>query len=340
MQLGVRGDILVNTKKETNSNAKSNLALKYFSKIQTRNLGVFIGFIILCIFFGITTNNFFTVNNLLNVAMQTSIIAIVAIGQTYVIIKAGIDLSVGSIVAISGVIVAESLTYGLPIWLSVLLGIGVGVLCGLINGFIIAVGKVPPFIATLGMMSVARGIVFIITDGVPIAGLPREFNLIGGGKFLDIIPYPILITIFLAIIMGVVLKKSRFGRNVYAIGSNESAAFLSGIRVVKTKIYVYALSGLMSGIAGILLTSRLVAAQPTAGEMYELDAIAAVVIGGASLMGGSGAILGTMIGVLIMGVLRNGLNLLGISYFWQQVAIGIVIIIAVYFDTYKKNKKS
>lgn len=302
-----------------------------------QKFAAFTGLIVLCIFFSVASPHFLSANNLLTVALQTSIIAIVAIGQTFVIIKAGIDLSVGSIVAISGVVAAESMAAGVPVWVSIIVGIAVGMLCGWLNGVIVAFGKIPPFISTLGMMGIARGAAFVITDGIPVSGLPEGFGLIGRTDLLGIIPFPVVIMTIIAVVMGLVLKKSRFGRNVYAIGSNEEAAYLSGIKVNRTKVWVYTVSGMMCGIAGIILTSRLVSAQPTAGTLYELDAIAAVVIGGASLMGGVGTVLGTIIGAFIMGVLRNGLNLLNVSPFWQQIAIGAVVILAVYIDNFRKK---
>lgn len=302
-----------------------------------QRFAAFSGLIILCIFFSIASPHFLSASNLVTVALQTSIIVIVAIGQTFVIIKAGIDLSVGSIVAISGVVAAESMVAGVPVWIAVVVGIAVGMLCGWLNGVIVALGKIPPFISTLGMMGMARGAAFVITDGIPVSGLPEGFGLIGRTDLFGVIPFPVVIMTIIAIVMGLVLKKSRFGRNVYAIGSNEEAAYLSGINVTRTKIWVYTVSGMMCGIAGIILTSRLVSAQPTAGTLYELDAIAAVVIGGASLMGGVGTVLGTIIGAFIMGVLRNGLNLLNVSPFWQQIAIGAVVILAVYVDNFRKK---
>jgi ribose transport system permease protein len=306
--------------------------------LNLQKIGAFLGLILLGLFFSLANSHFLQVNNLLNVALQTSIVAIVAIGQTYVIIKGGIDLSVGSIAALSGVIAAEMMTSGSPIWLSVIVGALGGVVCGLLNGAIISYGKIPPFIATLGMMGIARGAVLVITDGIPVSGLPKAFGKLGGGTFLGI-PMPIILMVIIAIIMSFVLSRSRFGRSVYAIGSNEKASFLSGINVNKTKLGVYGLSGLLAGIAGIILTSRLISAAPTAGQNYELDAIAAAVIGGASLSGGVGTIVGTLIGAFIMGILRNGLNLLGVSYYWQQIAIGIVIIGAVYVDTLRRRAK-
>jgi len=307
-------------------------------RLNLQKLGALLGLVLLGLFFTIATSHFLQVNNLLTIALQTSIVAIVAIGQTYVIIKGGIDLSVGSIVALSGIICANMMKAGSPIWLAVIVGIVAGTVCGLINGAIIAYGKLPPFIVTLGMMGIARGAVLVITDGIPVAGLPRSFSKLGGGTIFGI-PTPVIIMIVLAVLTAFVLSRSRFGRSVYAIGSNEKTAYLSGINVNKTKLGVYGLSGLMAGIAGIILTSRLVSAAPTAGQNYELDAIAAAVIGGASLNGGVGSIAGTFIGAFIMGILRNGLNLLSVSYYWQQIAIGIVIVAAVYIDSMRHRSK-
>lgn len=318
----------VSTKKTIRGPGISNVFQKF---------GALIGLIMLSVFFSIATENFLSVNNILTIGLQTSIIAIVAMGQTFAIIKAGIDLSVGSIVGLTGIVTAQLMVSGMPIFLSIIIGLVVGVIAGLITGFIIAYGNLPPFIATLGMMGIARGVAFLLSDGKPISGLPREFGFFGGGTILNI-PVPLIIMAILAIVVGLILSKSRFGRRVYAIGSNESAAYLSGINVKRTKLLVYSLSGLLSGVAGLILTSRLISAQPSAGTMYELDAIAAVVIGGASLMGGIGTVGGTIIGAFVMGVLRNGLNIMNISPFWQQIAIGIVIVAAVYVDNLRRKK--
>lgn len=297
----------------------------------------FLGLFLLTIFFSITSEHFLTTNNLLTVALQTSIIALIAIGQTFVIIKAGIDLSVGSVVALSGVVVAQSMLAGMPMVVAILIGLAIGTFCGLINGVLIAMGNLSPFITTLGMMGMARGIALVITDGIPVSGLPEGFSWIGSYRFLGIIPLPVMILIAFIVIASIILRKSRFGRNLYAIGSNEEAAFLSGIKVKLNKIYAYSFSGFMAGLVGVILTSRLISAQPTAGALYELNSIAAVVIGGGSLMGGVGTIGGTVIGSFIMGVLDNGLNLLGVSSFWQQFSVGAVVILAVYLDQLRRK---
>ena len=282
--------------------------------------------------------SFLTPSNLLNVKEQTTINAVIAVGMTFVILSAGIDLSVGSIVAISGVVLANRLQSGAPLPVAILCGLGVGALCGLVSGILITKGKLPPFISTLGMMSVARGAALVFTDGRPISGFDESFRSLSIGRVLGI-PAPVILTILLYAAASVLLNRTRFGRYVYAIGGNEEATRLSGVDTGFHKTVVYILSGITAGLAAVLLTARLNSAQPIAGAMYELDAIAAVVIGGTSLTGGLGTLSGTLIGALTMGVLRNGLNLLGISSFLQQIVIGFVIIVAVLTDTLVKSKR-
>jgi len=304
-----------------------------------RQLGTFLGLLFLCLILWILTPYFLTISNLLNVLEQSSINAIIAVGMTFVIITAGIDLSVGSILAFSGVVMASALQSGIPLPLALLTGLATGTVCGLVNGALISVGKLPPFIVTLGMMSVARGAALVFTDGRPVSGFSEGFRWLATGKVL-FIPMPLIIMLLVYLIAHIVLTKTKFGRYTYAIGGNEEATRLSGVNVKFHKTMVYTLCGLTSAIAAILLTARLNSAQPIAGIMYELDAIAATVIGGTSLMGGEGKLTGTLIGALIMGVLRNGLNILGVSSFLQQIIIGSVIIIAVLLDTLIKRQKS
>ncbi len=267
-----------------------------------------------------------------------SVIAIMSIGQVWIIISGGIDLSVGSILALSGVVTTMFISDGMNMALASLLGIAIGTFCGFINGFLTAVGKLPPFISTLGMMGIARGMALIVTKGVPIFGLPEQFSVLGNGRIGGIFPVPVLITIVLGVIGHVVLNQTPFGRYTYAIGSNFEAARLSGIRTTRALISIYVLGGFLYGISGVILASRLSTGQPTSGLGYELDVIAACVIGGASLSGGSGTIWGAILGALLIGVLRNGSNLLDISAFWQQVAIGTIIVIAVFIDQYQKKR--
>jgi ribose transport system permease protein len=283
------------------------------------------------------TPHFLTISNLLNIAEQATIIAIIAVGMTFVIITGGIDLSVGSVLAFSGVVMASALQYEVPLPLALLIGLAVGLFCGLVNGILITVGRLPPFIATLGMMSVARGAALMFTEGRPISGFSEDFRTLATGEVLRI-PTPVLIMIAVYVMAHFILRRTKLGRYTYAIGGNEEAALLSGINVRLYKSMVYGLAGMLAGLAAILLTARLNSAQPIAGMNYELDAIAATVIGGTSLLGGEGTVVGTLIGALIMAVLRNGLNLLGVSSFIQQVVIGSVIILAVLIDMSLKKR--
>lgn len=304
-----------------------------------RKLASVLSLIIIVIVLTILSPHFFTSENFLSIGLQMAVIAIMSIGQVWIIISGGIDLSVGSIMAISGVVTTMLIASGVDMVLASLVGILVGAFCGFINGFLTSVGKLPPFISTLGMMGIARGMALIITKGVPVFGLPAEFSVIGNGRLAGIFPIPVLITLVLAVIGHIILSKTPFGRYTYAIGSNFEAARLSGIRTTRMVIYIYLLAGFLYGLGGIILASRLSTGQPTSGLGYELDVIASCVIGGASLSGGSGTIWGAILGALLIGVLRNGSNLLDISAFWQQVAIGTIIIIAVFIDQYQKSRQ-
>lgn len=305
-------------------------------------LASFISLVLMGAVLTILSPYFLTLDNLLAIGLQMSVIAIMAIGQMMVIISAGIDLSVGSVLALSGVVCTSLMARGYPISLAIPAGAAVGLLCGAINGLLISRGRIPPFIATLGMMGIARGMALIISGGVGIQllELPESFKFIGGGRVLGIVPVPVVLTLVLALSGFLLLKYTRLGRYTYAIGSNVEAVRLSGVNVNRCITWIYAISGLMCGLAGVILSSRLRSGQPTAGTGWELDVIAACVIGGASLSGGEGTILGALIGAMIMGVLRNGCNLLDISAFWQQVAIGAVIVIAVFIDQYRHRREN
>jgi ribose/xylose/arabinose/galactoside ABC-type transport system permease subunit len=303
-----------------------------------RQFGTLGGLVGLCFVLWILTPHFLTVSNLLNVAQQTSINAIIAVGLTFVIIGGGIDLSVGSVVAFSGVVLATLLQREVPVPLAILGGIGTGLAAGLANGLLITFGRLPPFIATLGMMSVARGGALLFTDGRPVSGFPEAFRWLANGEVLRV-PVPIVLMALVYAAAHFALRRTPFGRYVLAIGGNEEAAVLSGVPVRRHKPMVYGLCGALSGLAAVVLSARLNSAQPIAGINYELDAIAATVIGGTSLMGGQGSVIGTLVGALIMGVLRNGLNLLGVSSFVQQLVIGVVIILAVLMDVAFKPRK-
>jgi len=310
---------------------------QHFLSHYGRQLGTLAGLLAMVVLLWALTPHFLTISNLLNVAEQATIIAIIAVGMTFVILTGGIDLSVGSVLAFSGVVMASSLQHSVPLPLGLAIGLGVGLTCGLVNGMLITVGRLPPFIATLGMMSVARGAALMFTEGRPISGFSETFRALATDEVLRI-PAPVLIMIGVYLMAHFVLGRTKLGRYTYAIGGNEEAALLSGINVRLYKTIVYGLAGMLAGLAAILLTARLNSAQPIAGMNYELDAIAATVIGGTSLLGGEGTVIGTLIGALIMAVLRNGLNLLGVSSFIQQVVIGSVIILAVLIDMALKKR--
>ncbi|MFS8197276.1 substrate-binding domain-containing protein [Streptomyces sp. CWNU-52B] len=298
--------------------------------------GALTALIILVIAMSALSGDFLTTDNLLNIGVQAAVTAILAFGVTFVIVSAGIDLSVGSVAALSATVLAWTATsQGVPVWIAVLLAVATGIACGLVNGVLISYGKLPPFIATLAMLSVGRGLSLVISQGSPIA-FPESVSHLGDtlGGWL---PVPVLVMIVMGLVTALILGRTYIGRSMYAIGGNEEAARLSGLRVKRQKLVIYALSGLFAAAAGIVLASRLSSAQPQAAQGYELDAIAAVVIGGASLAGGTGKASGTLIGALILAVLRNGLNLLSVSAFWQQVVIGVVIALAVLLDTVRRK---
>ncbi len=284
----------------------------------------------------IATPHFLRLGNLLNVARQITIYAISGFGVTMVIISGGIDLSIGSLIAFSGVIAASFAHPGqYPIIVPVAMGILSGIFFGFINGSLVAFGKMPPFIATLGMMTILRGLALVYTKGFPITGFSKAFEFIGGGRIWGI-PFMIYMLVIAAILSHFILDKTKLGRYIYATGGNERAAIASGINVTKVRLFVYSFAGAMSGLAGILLTSRLLTAQPSAAMGYELDAIMAAVIGGTGLSGGTGSIWGTLIGALIVGILNNGMDLLQVSPYWQQVARGMIIILAILSDSLRK----
>ncbi|GGR77093.1 transporter [Streptomyces aureoverticillatus] len=321
-----------NTGKTGTSGAGGGLDLR---RVLLDN-GALSALVVLVVAMSLLSGDFLTTQNLLNVGVQAAVTAILAFGVTFVIVAAGIDLSVGSVAALSATVLAWSATKeGVPVWIAVLLAVGTGIACGLVNGVLVSYGKLPPFIATLAMLSIGRGLSLVISQGSPIA-FPESVSKVGDtlGGWL---PVPVIVMVAMGLITALILSRTYIGRSMYAIGGNEEAARLSGLRVKRQKIVIYALSGLFAAVAGIVLASRLVSAQPQAAQGYELDAIAAVVIGGASLAGGVGKASGTLIGALILAVLRNGLNLLSVSAFWQQVVIGVVIALAVLLDTLRRR---
>lgn len=307
---------------------------KEFWKSRLRRMGPGLAVLLLGIALSILSDRFLTVNNLLNVLRQVSINTIIACGMTMVILTEGIDLSVGPVLALSAAVMAGLAAGGTAPLLAVLVGLAIGAGLGLFNGVIVTRGKVAPFVATLVTMTVARGLTLVYTEGRPITGLPASLRA-AGTAYVGPIPLPIIIMALIVGLTYLVLAHMPFGRSIYAVGSNEEAARFAGIPVQRVKALAYTLSGLAAATAGIILTGRLNSAQPTAGVGFELDAIAAVVLGGTSLSGGQGGVLGTVIGALIIGILDNGLNLLDVSSFYQQVAKGVVILIAVLIDRRK-----
>ena len=296
-------------------------------KDMIRRYGILIGLIGLITGFSVLSDRFFTISNMLIVMRQTSIVAFLAVGMSFVILGAGIDLSVGSVLAFSGAVGAGVMQNG-GIFFGILAGLALGTALGTFNGIVITKLKIPAFIATLAMMAIARGGTLVYTDGRPITGLPSSFAFLGRG-YIGNVPFPIILMLIIFILAYIVLKLTRFGRYVYATGGNINAARASGIKVDNVIISTFAISGFLSGLTGMVLASRLNSAQPTAGVGYELDAIAAVVLGGTNLFGGEGELWGTLVGAFIMGILNNGLNMLNVSSFYQQVVKGIVILIAV-----------
>lgn len=310
--------------------------MKYMSELTT-----VIALIILMAVITIINSNFLTANNLLNLLLQVTSNALIAFGMTFVILTGGIDLSVGSILALSSALTAGLLGSGMPVTLAILISLILGCILGMMNGLLISYGKLAPFIVTLATMTIFRGATLVYTNGNPITkGLSDTFlfQFLGQGYIVGI-PFPVIIMFIVFIVLYVLLHKTAFGKSVYAIGGNEKAAYISGVKLDKVKIIIYSISGIMASISGLIITSRLSSAQPTAGASYEMDAIAAVVLGGTSLSGGKGRILGTLIGALIIGVLNNGLNIIGVSAFWQQVVKGVVILIAVLIDRFKVVKQ-
>jgi ribose transport system permease protein len=298
----------------------------------------FASLIALFVFLCITSPYFLTVGNLSSVVRQTTVITIMAIGMTVVIATAGIDLSVGSMVGMTGVIGAMLIAGRHSTGLALLGAILVGTACGAFNGAAITLLRIPPFIATLGTLGAYRGLTLLMTDGIPVADLTHDFGVLASGTVLRWIPLPLVFVLVTGVMVHLILNHTKMGRYSYAIGSNREAARCCGIQIGFYTVLIYALGGALTGLAGMIEAARLVTGQPTAGDGYELRVIAAVVIGGGSLSGGQGTVLGTIVGSLIMGLLANGCNLLGISPFLQQVIIGSVIVLAVSFDELQKRR--
>ncbi|MAB81674.1 MAG: ribose ABC transporter permease [Planctomycetes bacterium] len=301
---------------------------------QTQSL---VGLVLVGAIFAILSDAFLTEYNLLNILRQSAVTAILAAGMTFVIIAGGIDLSVGSVVALTGVIAAGSMRDGTPVWAAVLIALAIGLAFGAVNGVAVAVLKIPAFIATLGTMTIGSSVALAYTEGLPISGLPEAFTYLGQG-FVGPIPTPVVIAFVVVVLCAVLLRRTLIGRYAFAIGGNEKASFLSGVRTTRWKITMYALLGVLGGIAGVVLTARQNSGQPTAGAGIELIVIAAVVIGGTSLSGGRGSVWGSIAGAVLITVINNGLNLLNVSPYFQGMFVGGLILLAVGLDW--RNRKT
>lgn len=314
-----------------------NSVVKYFKD----NIGIIIALLLMCVFlviFPTTRTTFLTPKNVFNILRQNASNLFLATGMTMVIILGGIELSVGSVIALSGCVAAGCVVnLGLPEIVGFAAAIGVGALVGMFNGFVICKTNIPPFIVTLASMNIAKGIALVYTQGAPIRCMTDAFKFPGAG-YIGPVPTPVVLMIAIFILAVLIVNRTQLGRHIYAVGGNAQAAQFSGINVQKVKFIVYTYTGIMSGIAGIIVASRLYSGQPTAGDGAEMDAIAAVVVGGTSMSGGSGRLGGTLIGVLIIGVLNNGLNLMGVDSNWQYIVKGVVILLAVYVDFIRNRK--
>lgn len=289
-----------------------------------------VGLIVVSVLMAFASDNFFTVNNILNVLRQVSVVGILAVGMTFVILTGGIDLSVGAVMALAGTIAAGVMVnLGLPGGVGLVAALLVGLGLGLFNGALVAWGRMPPIIVTLATMGIARGLGLIYSGGYPISGLPGWVSWFGVGR-IGTIPVPVILMVLVYALAWVLLQRTSFGRHVYAIGGNETAARLSGVRTGLVKLAVFGISGLTASLAAVVLTGRLMSGQPNAGVGFELDAIAAVVLGGTAIAGGRGLILGTLIGAVLLGILNNGLNLMGINPYMQDVIKGLIILLAIY----------
>lgn len=308
--------------------------VQIFRKKET---AIFLALVAIMLGITLVAPTFMTWSNLYLVSRQVALVAVVALGELFVILTAGIDLSVGSVLGLAGVTTAMALNAGVPPALAVLIGLATGLAAGFINGAFISYVKIPPFIVTLGMLSMARGAIWIITQGWPVTSIPESFLWIAQGDVLGI-PVPVVLMVIVAIIAHIVLTRTAFGRRVFAIGGNEKVTFLSGINVKRIKFILYGICGCLASLIGVVLVARFQSAQAAMGEGWELDAIAAAVIGGTSLMGGSGSVIGVIIGAAIMGVIRNGLVLMKVSPYWQTAVIGAIIVLAAIIDRLKNRK--
>jgi len=321
----------------TQGNVQPKVMPSALFKFNVRDAGTLIGLVIIVITFSFLSPVFFTVPNLLNILQQSSINGIIALGMTLGIISGGIDLSVGPTAALSAVLGATLMVSGVPVPLAIMATLGVGALCGVFSGMLVAYAGLQPFIVTLGGLSLFRALALIFTNGNPIFGIPMEFRTVINSTIFGV-PAPIVIVIAIAAILWTVMNKTPLGEYILAVGGNEEAARVAGVPVKRTKVTVFVISGVLASLASLILIGRLGAAEPTMGNLWELDAIAAAAIGGASLMGGKGSVIGTLIGAVILGSLRNGLTLLNIQAFYQLLATGLIIIIAMLIDRATRGK--
>ena len=305
------------------------------SVFKAKEVGVFIALILLSVIFSVASPNFFQSDNILNVTRQMAVTSLVSIGMTFVIITGGIDLSVGAIIAVVGISVASLLNAGVPLSVSCFIGLIIGAAIGAVNSIFISKLNMSPFITTLGTMTILRGLGFLYTGGYPIYNLPKAFIVLGQGYFWGI-PIPTIFLLFIAVIAHITLKFTPFGRHVYAVGGNKDASLFAGVKVTKISSLVYIISGIVCPMAAILQTSRIGSALPTMGLGSEMDAIAAVIIGGAAMSGGSGTILGTILGAGVLAVLNNGLSLLNVNSYIMQIVTGVVVILAISIDKLRK----
>lgn len=324
-----------------NKNMKYWLKQNSFSTMVRNNGGILAVLIVFGFFLSVMTDNFMTQGNIISVLRQISINMYIALGMTLVIILGGIDLSVGSIVAMTGTLtVGFMVTQGLPIWFSITLGLLIGTVAGLINGIIIAKFRVPAFIVTMAMMNIASGVAYVYSGGRSTRITDKFFVQIGTGYIFGVVPLPVIYMVFLIALFVFLLNKTKFGTYIYAIGGNRESARVSGVPIMKVEIAVFTITGFLSAFAGLVLASRMYSGQPSVGSGYELDAIAACVLGGVSMSGGRGRISGTVIGAMVIGIISNGLNLMGVSSFWQLIVKGVIILFAILIDTQKGNESA
>lgn len=310
------------------------------SRFSISQVFVYLILLFVIVFFSIMSQSFMTSRNILNICRQVSMIGICSVGMTMVLLTGGIDISVGSIIALSGVVAAKLIAENMwPIFPAMVVGVVIGVICGIISGVMVAKFDVPALIATLAMQSIARGIAFILTQGIPVYGLPEQIRVLGQGYFLNI-PIPVYIMVLMFFIGWWLLEQTTFGRHVYAIGGNEEVARLSGINVMMRKLQIYAFSGFFAGLSGIIMLSRVNSGQPNTSEGFEMDVITAAVLGGVSVAGGQGKIVNVIAGVLIMGMLGNGMTMMNLDEYWQWVTRGAVLLFAVAFDNWSRKRQS